>query len=75
MTTTSAAEQLVFHPDSYLDCRQPEWKIYEDRGLVCVKRELGSKASMVFVDDHCVEVLEALRAGRHPWTKAKRDTR
>ena len=71
MTTTTAAGQLAFHPDSYLDCRQPGWQIYEDRGLVCVKRELGSKTPMVFVDDHCVEVLEALRAGVHPWTQGQ----
>ena len=63
MTTTTAAGQLVFHPDYYLDRRQPGWQIYEDRGLVRSKRELGSKTPMVFVDDDCVEVLEALRAG------------
>jgi hypothetical protein len=72
VTTTTAARQLVFHPDYYLDCRQPEWQSYEDRGLVCFKRELGSKTPLVFVDDHCVEVLEALRAGVDPWTRAKR---
>ena len=72
MTTTTAAEQLVFDSDYYLDCRQPGWQIYEDRGLVCVKRAPGSETPMVFVDDHCEEVLEALRAGAHPWIRAKR---
>jgi hypothetical protein len=72
VTTTTVAGQLVFDSDYYLDRRKPEWHIYEDRGLVCVKREPGSKTPMVFVDDHCVEVLEALRAGAHPWIRAKR---
>ena len=72
MTTTAVAEQLVFDSDYYLDCRQPGWQIYEDRGLVCSKREPGSKTPMVFVDDHCADVLEALRAGKYPGIRAKR---
>ena len=57
MTTTTVAGQLVFDSDYYLDRRRPEWQIYEDRGLVCAKREPGSKTPMVCVDDHCVEDL------------------
>jgi len=60
--TTAASGRLAFDPNYYLDCRQPEWEIYEDRGLVRVEREPGSKTPVVFVDDDCVEVLEALRA-------------
>jgi hypothetical protein len=70
--TTAAPGQLNFDPDYYLDCRQPEWEIYEDRGLVRFERELGSKTPLVFVDDDCVEVLEALRARVAGWTRAKR---
>jgi hypothetical protein len=71
VTTTTVAEQFVFDSDHYLDCRQPGWQIYEDRGLVYVKRQPGSKTPMVFVDDQCGEVLEALQAGVPPWTRAK----
>jgi hypothetical protein len=72
VTTTTVAGQLVFDSNYYLDRRLPEWQIYEDRGLVCVKREPGSKTPMVFVDDRCVEVLEGLRAGAHHWIRAPR---
>jgi hypothetical protein len=69
--TRTVAGQLAFLPDDYLDCRQPGWALYEDRGLVCFKRELGSKTALVFVDDDCVEVLKALRAREDRWTKAR----
>ena len=59
--TTTAPGSRSFDPDHYLDCRQPGWEAYEDRGLVRFERQLGSKSSLVFVDDDCTEVLEALR--------------
>jgi len=70
--TTTAPGQLAFDPNYYLDCRQPEWEIYEDRGLVRFRREPGSKAPLVFVNDDCVEVLEALRARVGRSTRANR---
>jgi hypothetical protein len=71
MTASKTAPgQLAFDPDDYLDCRQPAWEIYEDRGLVRFER--GSKASLVFVDDDCVEVIEALRARGDRSARAKR---
>jgi hypothetical protein len=63
--TEAAPGRLGFSPDHYLDCRRPEWGIYEVRGVVCFKRELGAKASLVFVDDDCIEVLATLRAHGH----------
>jgi hypothetical protein len=64
MTASAMAvpRQCSFDPDAYLDCRQAGWEVYEDRGLVRFERPLGSKRSLVFVDDDCTEVLEALRA-------------
>ena len=73
MTTTATARgQLAFDPNYYLDCRQPEWETYEDRGLVRFERAPGSKAPLVFVDGDCVEVVEALRTRVDRWTEAKR---
>ena len=60
--TTTASGQRAFDPDHYLDCRQPAWEIYEDRGLVRVERPLGAKDVRVFVDGDCTEVLEVLQA-------------
>jgi hypothetical protein len=59
--TATAPARLGFSPDHYLDCRRPEWVLYEARGLVLFRRELGAKKSLVFVDDDCIEVLAALR--------------
>lgn len=70
--TTAAAGQRAFDPDYYLDCRQPEWEIYEGRGLVRFRRELGAKKPLVFVDDDCRDVLEALRTRVDRWTGARR---
>lgn len=62
MTATGTAPgQLAFDPDHYLDCRRPEWVVYEAQGLVRFTRELGAKKSLVFVDNDCLEVLAALR--------------
>jgi hypothetical protein len=60
--TGIAAGPLAFDPDHYLDCRRPGWVIYEARGVVQFRRELGAKQSLVFVDDDCVEVLAVLQA-------------
>ena len=70
--TTTAPEQPAFDPDYYLDCRQPGWDVYEDRGLVRFERPLGSKRSLVFVDDDCTEVLEALRTRVNRGVEARR---
>jgi hypothetical protein len=73
MTATATAPgQLAFDPNYYLDCRQPEWEIYEGRGLVRFERAAGSNAPLVFVEDDCVEVIEALRTRADRWTGAKR---
>jgi hypothetical protein len=62
MTATGTASRLrAFDPDHYLDCRRPGWGVYEAQGLVRFTRELGAKRSQVFVDDDCLEVLDALR--------------
>ena len=65
MTTTATAATagrcLAFDPDHYLDCRQPGWEIYEDRGLVRFERPLGSTNALVFVDADCTEVSQTLR--------------
>jgi hypothetical protein len=63
--TEAASGRLGFSPDHYLDCRRPEWSLYEARGLVCVRREPGAKKSLVFVDDDCRDVLVVLRAYGH----------
>jgi hypothetical protein len=64
MTATATARgKLAFDPNHYLDCRHPEWEIYESRGLVRFERAPGSKTPRVFVDNDCVEVLAALRMG------------
>jgi hypothetical protein len=68
----TASGELAFHPDHYLDHRRPGWAIYEARGLVRFKRELGAKKPLVFVDDDCFEVLAALRAHVGPPTAARR---
>jgi hypothetical protein len=60
--TTTTAGELAFDPDHYLDCRRPEWEVYEDRGLVRLDRPPGSRDALVFVDVDCVEVLQTLRA-------------
>ncbi len=70
--TTAAAGSHSFDPDHYLDCRQPGWQIYEDRGLVRFERQLGSKGSLVFVDDDCMEVVEALQPRLNREAKARR---
>lgn len=72
MTATAEARRLAFHPDYYLDCRRPTWQIHEDRGRVRFERPLGAKTSLVLVDDDCMDVLEVLRAGAEPWTRATR---
>jgi len=66
MSTTVTAERHAFDPDHYLDCRQPGWEIYEDRGLVRFERPLGSTSALVYVDGDCTELLQALhpRMGR-----------
>ena len=71
-TTTAAAGSRSFDPDHYLDCRQPGWLVYEERGLVRLERQLGSKSSLVFVDDDCTEVLEALQPRVNREAKARR---
>ena len=71
-TATSTSAPRAFDPDHYLDCRQPGWEIYEDRGLIRFERPAGSTNALVFVDADCVEVLDTLGiAGGHP-TAAKR---
>ena len=72
MTATATAERRAFKPDHYLDCRQPGWEIYEDRGLVRFERPLGSKHALVFVDPDCAEVLRALRGAADRSTTARR---
>jgi hypothetical protein len=57
-----APGRLGFDPDYYLDCRQPEWRHYEVRGLVRCEHGLGSSTPLVFVNEHCVEVLAILKA-------------
>jgi hypothetical protein len=70
MTATARApRQLVFDPDYYLDCRRPEWQVYEARGLVRCEYGLGSDTPLVFVDDDCVEVVLTLRARADRWTR------
>jgi hypothetical protein len=71
-SATAAPGQCPFDPDTYLDCRQPGWEVYEDRGLVRFERPLGSKRSLVFVDDDCTEVLEALRSRGNRGAEARR---
>ena len=62
VTATSATSaRRPFDPDHYLDCRQPGWEVYEDRGLVRFERPRGSRNALVFVDTDCVEVLQTLR--------------
>lgn len=70
--TTTAPGQRAFDPNYYLDCRQLGWDVYEDRGLVRFERPLGSKGSLVFVDDDCTEVLEALRMRVNRGAEARR---
>jgi hypothetical protein len=71
-TATSTSAPRAFDPDHYLDCRQPRWGIYEDRGLIRFERSAGSRNALVFVDADCVEVLHTLGIpGGHP-TAAKR---
>ena len=70
--TTTAPGQRTFDPDHYLDCRQLGWEVYENRGLVRFERPLGSKRSLVFVDDDCAEVLEALQARVNRGAEARR---
>ena len=70
--TTAAAGRRAFDPDYYLDCRQPERETYEGQGLVRFRRELGSKKPLVFVDDDCTDVLEALQTRLGRWTGARR---
>jgi hypothetical protein len=70
--TTTAPGQRAFDPDHYLDCRRPGWDVFEDRGLVRFERPLGSKRSLVFVDDDCTEVLEALGARVNREAEARR---
>jgi hypothetical protein len=66
-TATSPAAPRAFDPDHYLDCRQPGWEIYEDRGLIRFERPVGSRNALVFVDADCVEVLRTLGIpGGHP---------
>jgi len=72
MTATTTAERRAFDPDHYLDCRQPGWEVYEDRGLVRFERALGQKHAQVFVDADCAEVLEALRIRVGRATAARR---
>jgi hypothetical protein len=73
MTTTARAPgRLGFDPDYYLDCRRPEWQLYEVRGLVRCEHGLGSSAPLVFVNEHCVEVLAILRAQADRGTRATR---
>jgi hypothetical protein len=65
-TATSTSAPRTFDPDHYLDCRQPGWEIYEDRGLIRFERPTGSANALVFVDADCVEVLHTLGiAGGH----------
>ena len=71
-TTRTASGPRAFDPDHYLDCRRPGWVIYEARGLVQFRRELGARHSLVFVDDDCLEVLVTLRAHVEQPTKALR---
>ena len=70
--TTAAAGSRSFDPDHYLDCRQPGWQVYEDRGLVRFERQPGSKGSLVFVDDDCTEVVEALQPRSNREATARR---
>jgi hypothetical protein len=70
--TTTVPGQRTFDPDHYLDCRKPGWDVYEDRGLVRFERPMGSNRSLVFVDDDCTEVLEALRARANREAAARR---
>jgi hypothetical protein len=72
MTATTTAERRAFDPDHYLDCRQPGWEIYEDRGLVRVERPPGSRSALVFVDADCAEVLQTLRIPMDRSTAARR---
>ena len=62
--------QRAFEPDHYLDCRQPGWEIYEDRGLVRFERPPGSRHALVFVDADCAEVLQALRGSARSLDRA-----
>jgi hypothetical protein len=69
MTATTAARgPLAFDPDHYLDCRQPSWESYEERGLIRFERPVGSRTALVFVDHDCIEVVGRLeaRAPRQP---------
>ena len=50
MTATTAASQRAFDPDHYLDCRQPGWEVYEDRGLVRFERVLGQTPGFLHGD-------------------------
>jgi hypothetical protein len=70
--TTTAQGPHAYDPDDYLDCRQPGWERYEDRGLIRFERPLGSRTALVFVDDDCVEVRRALQARMHRETVASR---
>jgi hypothetical protein len=72
MTATAIPAQRAFDPDHYLDRRQPGWEIYEDRGLVRFERPVGSKTALVFVEDDCVEVLQALGVPAARPTTARR---
>jgi hypothetical protein len=62
IATTTGQGPLAFDPDHYLDCRQPGWGSYEDRGLIRFERPLGSRTALVFVDDECIEVVATLEA-------------
>ena len=73
MTATAKAPgRLGFDPDYYLDCRRPEWQHYEARGLVRCEHGLGSSTPLVFVSEHCLEVLAILRAHADRWARARR---
>jgi hypothetical protein len=71
-TTTRAPGRVAFDPDYYLDCRRPEWRVYEGRGLVRFEHGVALSAPVVFVDDDCVEVLRTLRAHIDRWSAARR---
>jgi hypothetical protein len=63
--TTIARGPLAVDPDDYLDCRQPGWAGYEDRGLIRFERPLGSRTALVFVDNDCIDVVATLQVRVH----------
>jgi hypothetical protein len=62
---TTVHDPRAFDADHYLDCRQPGWQSYEDRGLIRFERPLGSRTAVVLVDDDCIEVVATLQARVH----------